>query len=250
MINFSIITCTRNSMAYLPATIRSVQMQTCSDYEHIFVDGNSTDGTLEYIKELPGNVRLIENVAGGIARAMNEGIRAASGEVIAHMHSDDYYYSPDVFASVANALEQSGAQWVFGRIMSDIDNVVSPESYVVPRYSYKRFLQGNFIPHPATFIRRSVFEDLGVFSETLRYAMDYDLFLRIAKRYTPLQLDQHLAVFRRHDGSTTQANFMKSFEEDFRVRCHHAHWYELPDALARYVVRRHRHLRRLKGDGQ
>jgi len=245
MIKLSTITCTRNSMAFLPETIRSVQRQTGAIYEHIFVDGNSTDGTLEYLKSLPGNNLILEGIGGGIARAMNEGIRAATGDVIAHLHSDDYYLGFEVFSKVLSIFEQTGCQWLFGRIMSDVDGVLTPESYVVPRYSYKRFLRGNFIPHPATFIRRKVFEEVGVFSETLRYAMDYDQFLRIGKRYEPQQLDEHLAAFRRHDGSTTQANFMQSFAEDFEVRRMHSKWHQLPEATLRYLVRRQRHLHRL-----
>lgn len=233
-------------MVYLPETVRSVQMQTGVEYEHIFVDGNSIDGTLEYINGLKGNnIRLLEGVGGGIAKAMNEGIRVAKGDVIAHLHSDDYYLSSDVLSIVAATFSQSNSKWLFGRIMSDVDGLLLPEGYVIPRYSFKRFLRGNFIPHPATFIRREVFEECGVFSETLRYAMDYDLFLRVAKRYPPIQLDIPLAAFRRHDGSATQANFMKSFAEDYQVRCSYSRWYQLPEAALRYFVRRQRHLKRL-----
>jgi glycosyltransferase involved in cell wall biosynthesis len=245
---FSIITCTWNSMLYLEQSISSVLAQDIKDIEYIFVDGGSQDGTLDRISNVPGNVKVLHNIRGGIARAMNEGIRAATGDVIAHMHSDDYYLGTNVFSRVLSTFEQTGCHWLFGRIMSDIEGALIPETYSVPRYSYKRFLHGNFIPHPATFIRREVFEECGVFSETLRYAMDYDLFLRIAKRYVPVQLDLHLAAFRRHDGSMTQANFMKSFAEDFKVRCEHAHWYQLPEATLRYLVRRHRHINRLKAN--
>ncbi len=245
----SIITCTRNSIAFLPDTVRSVQMQQDAEYEHIFVDGFSTDGTVEYLKGLPGNNIILEGIDGGIARAMNAGIKIATGDVIAHIHSDDYYLDPHVFNRVIGVFEQTNCQWLFGRIMSDIDGKLVPENYEIPKYSFKRFLRGNFIPHPATFIRRKVFDECGLFSETLRYAMDYDLFLRIAKNYEPEQMGTHLAAFRRHDGSTTQANFMKSFAEDFSVRRMYSSWYQLPEATLRYLIRRRRHLNRLQRNG-
>lgn len=244
-LTLSIITCTWNSAVYLPASIASVLAQDYPDIEYIFVDGGSTDGTLDMIRAIPRKVTLIENVRGGIARAMNEGIRAATGDVIAHIHSDDYYLGSDVLSTVANVFEQTDCQWLFGRIMSDVDGALGSESYVVPRYSFKRFLRGNFIPHPATFIRRTVFDKVGLFSETLRFAMDYDLFLRIGRQFEPQQLDVHLAAFRRHDGSTTQANFMKSFAEDFQVRRSYSKWYELPEAAIRFLVRGQRHKTRL-----
>ena len=82
---FSIVTCTWNSAATLRDTLDSVSSQTCRDVEHIFVDGGSTDGTLEMIDAYQGNKRVLRDVKGGISRAMNEGIRHASGEYIAHL---------------------------------------------------------------------------------------------------------------------------------------------------------------------
>ncbi len=241
----SIITCTRNSMRYLPQTVQSVQMQVGAECEHIFVDGNSTDGTIDYIKGLKGDVRILTGVEGGIARAMNAGIHSATGDVIAHLHSDDYYLEPTCLSLILSIFSETECRWLFGRIMSDVDGTLFSESYAVPSYSRGRFLRGNFIPHPATFIRREVFEECGLFSEDLRYAMDYDMFLRIAKCYPPQQLDVHLAAFRRHSGSATQANYMDSFKEDFKVRQRHAPLYGLPEAYLRYFVRRRRHMRRL-----
>lgn len=245
---FSIICCTWNSADYLKESVESVLAQDHPDIEYIFVDGGSTDETLDLIAAIDRPVKILNDVRGGISRAMNEGIRVATGDIVAHLHSDDYYLEAHVLSRVASAFDKSPNKWLFGRIKSDLDGALLSERYEVPRYSFRRFLRRNFIPHPATFIRREVFEKCGVFSETLRYAMDYDLFLRIAKRYAPIQLDEHLTAFRRHDGSTTQANFMKSFREDYQVRCNHSRWYQLPEAALRYFVRRQRHIKRLASD--
>jgi len=241
-LTFSIITCTWNSASFLSESIRSVLSQDHPDIEYIFVDGGSTDGTLEMIRAIPRQVTLIENVRGGIARAMNAGIEAATGDVIAHLHSDDYYAHPKVLSHVAQGLEQTGAAWLFGRCMSDIAGERIPENYVIPRYSYRRLLKGNFIPHPAAFVRRRLFERMGGFDESIKYAMDYDLWLRLGKTAEPVQFDEHLAVFRWHKGSLTSSNQMASLEDDFDVRMRHAaktpwslayHW-------AHYFVRRRR----------
>lgn len=239
---FSIVTCTRNSMTTLPETVRSVQMQDFDDYEHLFVDGNSTDGTLDYLRSLPGRMRIVEGASGGISRAMNVGIREAQGEYICHLHSDDYFASTTVLLLVAQAFSKSGARWLFGRCMNDVNGQRISGSHQVPRYTYTRNLKRNYIPHPATFVAKNLFEQCGGFDERIRYAMDYELWLRIGKIAEPLQLDEYLAVFRQHPGSLTSSNRMASFDDDFDVRMRYVaktpwsfayHW-------ARYLVRRRR----------
>lgn len=82
----------------------------------------------------------------------------------------------------------------------------------------------------------------GLFDESIKYAMDYDLWLRLGKLAHPLQLDEHLAVFRRHGGSLSSANPLTSFEDDFRVRMRYAGFLPWTYAyhFAHYYVRRRR----------
>jgi glycosyltransferase involved in cell wall biosynthesis len=241
-LKFSIVTCTWNSAAYLDQSIASVLMQDHPDIEYIFVDGGSTDGTLEKIHALQRPCRLIENVRGGISRAMNEGIKAASGDIVAHLHSDDYYLNPQVLSTVARHLESSGRQWLFGRIMRDVNGKLEAEKFVSPRYSCARLLANNFIPHPATFVRRELLEQTGGFDTKLKYAMDYDLWLKLAGISEPVQIDEPLAAFREHDGSLSTRDRLPALEEDFRVRLSHAGINPVARAVhyARYLVRRQR----------
>lgn len=237
-------------MATLRQTVASVVAQVGVGVEHVFVDGGSDDGTLAYIGTLDHGVRVVRDEGRGIAAAMNLGAAAARGRYVCHLHSDDYFLHPQVLRRVAAHFEQSGAQWLFGRILSDIDGALVPEQYRVPEYSYQRLLRRNFIPHPATFVRREVFERCGGFDEQYRFAMDYDFFLRIARVHPPLALREAFSVFRRHDGSTTQRNRLRSFEEDHAVRLRHigpGRLARLPHQL-RYLVRRRRLLAAL-GEG-
>lgn len=213
----SIITCTWNSAQYLPRSIESVLEQDYPNIEYIFVDGGSDDGTLDLIRAIPKPVQLATGICGGISAAMNKGIELATGDVIAHLHSDDYYLHGRVVSQVARALAESGAEWCFGRAKYDVDNEVRPECWIVPRYSYQRLLKGNFIPHPATFVRKRVFGQVGHFDIQRRFAMDYDMWLRIGKQYDPVQLDEHLAVFRRHVKSASTANQIEGLEESFQI---------------------------------
>lgn len=236
----SIITCTWNSEKFLAQTIASIEQQTHADVECVFVDGGSTDGTFDLIAQCTRPKTVLKDVSGGIGRAMNAGIRAATGNVIAHLHSDDYYLHGGVLALVNERLQQSQARWLFGRIKSDIDGALFDENYTVPPYSYPTLLKRNIVPHPATFVRREIFDEFGLFDESFRLAMDYDMWLRIGRQHMPLQLSEQLTAFRRHDGSATQANQLRSLNEDFRARFRHAPWHRYAEFALRYVVRRSR----------
>lgn len=237
---FSIITCTWNSEPYLEESIASVLAQDYSDVEYIFVDGGSTDGTLERIATIARPTKVLHGVQGGIGKAMNEGIRAATGDIVAHMHSDDYYLDANVLSRVANAFVATNCDWLFGRVLSDINGTLEKERYRVPRYSYSTLLRNNIIPHAATFVRRRIFDEHGVFDESFRLAMDYEYWLRIGKSHSPVQLDDYLAAFRRHSLSATVANRLKSFNEDFRARFAHGRLRDYPEFALRYPVRRYK----------
>lgn len=241
-LKISIITCTWNSISTLRQTVESVVAQRDVDIEHIFVDGGSTDGTLEYIQSLPYRHVLLRDVGGGIARAMNEGAGAATGEFLCHLHSDDYFLSPIVLRRVRDLLADGRHDWLFGRILIDIDGALMPESFKVPDYSFRRLVQGNFIPHPATFVRTSLFNQMGGFNEALRFAMDYEFFLRLGSKHEPLALKEAFAVFRVHAGSTTVKNRVASFEEDHQVRLRYAGRSPGEQLMhaARYAVRKRR----------
>lgn len=218
MLSVSVITCTWNSEPFIAQCVASVAAQRHPEIEHVFVDAGSDDGTLERIRAVAGRSRYVTGVRQGISHAMNEGVRLASGDVIAHLHGDDYYLAPDVIETVANEMEKTGARWLFGRIVSDIDGRQVPLAWKMPSYSAARLLDGNFIPHPATFVRRDLFEQVGGFDTSLRYAMDYDLWLRLSRIVAPSFLDARLAAFRRHAGGASTANAFAAFEEDHRVR--------------------------------
>jgi glycosyltransferase involved in cell wall biosynthesis len=193
-------------------------MQDYLNIEYIFVDGGSDDGTKGIIQSIRMPVVFVSDVRGGISAAMNKGIELATGDVIAHLHGDDYYLHSKVLSKVARVLADTRAGWCFGRAKDDIDGEIRDEQWAVPKYSYKRLKKGNFIPHQATFVRSRVFSELGVFDTKYSYAMDYDMWLRIGRRYEPAQINEHLVAFRRHDGSISTANEMSGMAEDFFIR--------------------------------
>lgn len=246
----SIICCTWNSAAYLRESIESVLVQDHPEIEYIFVDGGSTDGTLEMITELDRPIKVLNKVRGGISHAMNEGIRVATGDVIAHLHSDDYYLHPHVVSKAVNSLTMSKAGWCYGRIMRVINGQLVPESFKPPTFSSKRLLRGNFIPHPATFVLRDWMLRAGCFDTSRKYAMDYDLWLKLARMGNPIEIGEPLAAFRVHGGSLSSSNRAAAMEDDYRVRLAHCKQnpFHRVEHLLRYWVRKRRLQAQLKAE--
>jgi glycosyltransferase involved in cell wall biosynthesis len=243
---FSIVTCTWNSAATLADTLASVQRQTCRDVEHIFVDGGSTDATLDMLAAYPGNKRVLRDVGGGISRAMNQGIEAATGEYVAHLHSDDYYASDDVLASVAERFSSEQVDWVFGKVQVLKDGRLVPPN-PMPPYSYRSFAAGRaWVAHPAVFIRRAAFGRVGMFDEQLKYAMDVDLWLRLGQVARPATIDRALTIFRDHAGSVSSANKIKARQEEFDVR--RRYLAKAPLAFGIYCLRYLKRMRALRAE--
>lgn len=245
-IRFSIITCTWNSEATLRETIESVAHQSYPAIEHIFVDGGSTDKTLQMIADLAPGAVVLNDIAGGISRAMNAGVAAATGDVIAHLHSDDYYLSPRVLETVAAEFAASPKRtWAYGKIRVLKDGQLDSADYPLATYSYGRYVSGKIsIPHPAVFIRRNTFLQIGEFDTTLKYAMDIDYWLRLGRENSPIQINEALTAFREHAGSLSTANKIKAREEEWHVR--QRYFARAPLAAAIYSLRYLRRMRRLR----
>lgn len=223
---FSIITITRNGEQYLAQTIESVLAQDFEDYEYLIIDGGSEDDTLQIVERYAARdvrIRWHSGPDAGISDAMNKGIGIAQGTVVAHLHDDDYYL-PGALGAVWQAFQQQPeAGWLVGRCrVVDGAGELLYEPSVPKSLTYRQLLRRNLVPHPAAFVRRALFSEVGLFSERLRYAMDYDLFLRLCARQTPLVLDRGVAAFRRHADSLSTAAELTAFREEYRIRLGHA----------------------------
>jgi glycosyltransferase involved in cell wall biosynthesis len=178
----SIITAVRNGEATIGTTLRSVELQSHADIEHVIVDGASTDRTLQVISSVERRAMLLlSEPDNGIYDAFNKGLRFATGDVVAFLNSGDVYTSPAVVARMAAELASTGADAVFGDlIVVDADN----HDRVVRRYRSSRFRPSRvaygFMPaHPTLFMRRRVYEKYGGYDSSYRIAGDFELVARV-----------------------------------------------------------------------
>ena len=175
----SIITVSYNSAATIGDTLRSVAAQTHPDIEHIVVDGDSTDATLDVVRAEGRHLaRVLSEPDRGIYDAMNKGLRLASGDFVGFLNADDMLATPHTAARIADAASTADA--VYG----DLVYVHQDRPQAVLRYwssgafSPARLRFGWMPPHPTLYLRRSVQQALGEFDLRLRIAADYDFMLR------------------------------------------------------------------------
>lgn len=216
----SVVTVVYNSRDHLEETIRSVLSQSYDPVEYVIIDGGSTDGTLDIIRKFEDRIDYWRSEPdGGISDAMNQGILLSTGELVAHLHSDDYYPDADALSSVVGEyLRHPGALWLTGGI-----DIVDPKGRVLQtvkgrRYSYRKLIRGNFLLHPATFVTREAFGKAGPFDPAYKYSMDYDLWLRLGTLGDPVTIDRRIACFRAHPASLSVARSDRAYRESWQIR--------------------------------
>lgn len=195
---FTIITCTRDSSKFIRKCLDSVRSQTFKDFEHIVVDGESTDGTPTILNS--HGLKYLSKTPLGIANAMNVGIKAAKGQFIYFLNSDDSFYSNQVLQPVHDYLiNRSDLDWVFGNIheTDGVKTIGYPPKRKIFQGRHPNMLKFyNYIPHQATFVRKSVFDKYGLFDESLKSMMDPEYWLRISGStswgYMPITVANYL----------------------------------------------------------
>jgi len=182
----SIITAVFNNKSHLRDCIASIVSQSYPNVEHIIVDGGSTDGTLDVIRENDNKIaKWISEPDQGIYDAMNKGISLAGGEVIGILNADDFYADSHVLSKVALSFHDDRISSCYG----DLEYVNTANTSRVVRYWHsghykaKSFYWGWMPPHPTFFVRRDVYERYGLYNLTLGSAADYELMLRFLVKY-------------------------------------------------------------------
>ncbi|MHB1145457.1 MAG: glycosyltransferase family 2 protein [Thiobacillus sp.] len=181
IIKISVVTVAFNAANTIEDMIQSVARQTYSDVEHILVDGASTDGTLDVIERHHDKLtKVISETDRGIYDAMNKGVRAATGDVIGFLNADDVYAHQNVLATVVEIMKREHLDALFGDV-----EFFRPENQArtLRRYSSARFrpdrIAWGWMPaHPALFVRREVFQRVGVFRADYRIAGDFEFVAR------------------------------------------------------------------------
>ncbi len=177
----SVITVVYNGASTIADTLDSVAQQSYPDIEHIVIDGASSDSTVEVVRRYPHISQLISEPDQGIYDAMNKGVAAATGDVIVLLNADDHYQHDDVVQLAVNALQDNQVDACY----ADLVYVKTNDVDIVTRYWTSQAhrpglcFSGWMPAHPTLFMRRSVYDKVGLFNIALKYQADLEFCARV-----------------------------------------------------------------------
>ena len=214
----SIITAAFNSAETIADTMESVLAQTYGDIEYIVVDGASKDQTMDIVKSVEprfeGRMKWISETDRGIYDAMNKGIKAASGDIVGTLNSDDMLASNDVIEKVSETIITLGADCVYGRLnLVDSKNTskILRESNS-GKYKDGAFLKGWHPAHPTFYTYKKFFEKFGYYRTDLKIAADFELMMRFIEKnkITGAFIDKLMVNQRAGGVSTKLSGYIRS----------------------------------------
>lgn len=215
---FSIITATYNNEKSIRNTLLSLVEQKSVDFESVVIDGSSKDNTLKEISSIKiKNQLLISEIDNGIYNALNKGINLSTGEIIGFLHSDDTYPHADVLRKVHDCFHSTGADIVYGNLYflnsTKIKVVRKWKSGLLKANS---FSCGWMPPHPTVFVKKNVYQEVGLFNEQYKISGDYDFILRsfMNKNYKIRYLQEN--IYNMTLGGASSNHLIK-FKEDYSI---------------------------------
>ena len=219
----SIVTTAYNSEKTIEDTIKSVLSQEYENYEHIIVDGDSKDNTMEIVKKYEekykGRLKYISEPDKGIYDAMNKGIQMATGDVIGLLNSDDIYSNSETLTKIAKAFKENNCDGTYGNLYYVDEETMSKV--------YRKWISGKgkvtrgWIPaHPTLYLKKEVYDKKGLYSLKYRVVSDYDYMVKLG-------LDKNIKLYYINDflihmrfGGASNSNlkgYLYNFKESYRI---------------------------------
>jgi len=216
---FSVITPSWNQGEFLGECIESVLRQGDTDLEHLIFDNCSTDSTVEVLSKY-SHVRCVRERDRGQSDAINKGFRAARGEIICWLNSDDAY-PEGLFKRLRELFSDPEVDVVFGDVLQkNYDG--TPDRIAPARFEKREDLvrwwsRDVKLHQPAIFFRRSAREEIGLLNEALHYTMDYEYWWRMSERYRFQYAPEVLAIQHLQPASKTVMEWPRFYEEREKV---------------------------------
>ena len=217
----SIVTPSYNHARFIRRTIDSVLSQ-AGDFEldYRVLDGGSTDATREILASYGSRVSWISERDAGQVDAVNKRLRAATGDVVGWLNSDDTLLPGSLAKVAATFAANPRVEWVHGRctIIDEDDREVRKwitryKDYRCKHHTFENLLTEDYVSQMTTFWRTSVHREIGYLSTEFRYAFDHEFFLRLARRGDPIYIADPIACFRWYEASKSGEGYAVQMRE-------------------------------------
>lgn len=219
----TVVTPVLNARATIEDCLRSVADQDYPEIEHIVVDGQSSDGTLEILEA--SSAQVISERDSGIYEAINKGIARATGEIVHILNADDHYKHGAVVNRMVGFMLERELDVAHAKV-EQVDARQQVRRVVGSDVSHRRLLAKCRVAHPSVFVRREVYERFGGFSTRFRIAADHEFLLRVWPRVAVGFIPEVTTVMRL--GGVSNSEVRNSYRESMAAALLHGR----PPALA------------------
>jgi glycosyltransferase involved in cell wall biosynthesis len=211
----TIVTPSYNQGRFIRATIESVLSQNYPHLEYIVMDGGSTDQTAAVVKEYSSRLTFISEKDRGQSHAINKGFQIARGSLLAWLNSDDLYLPGSIRAAVETFAENpvAGAVYGEGYLVDSAGESRSRFPWTQAFDLWRLAHLSDYILQQTVFFRRSALDEVGYLDETLRYTMDWDILIRLGKRYPLEYIPAYMACLREYPEAKTFAGGVERVSE-------------------------------------
>jgi glycosyltransferase involved in cell wall biosynthesis len=219
----SIVSPSFNQTSFVQGNLDSVTNQTYGNIEHIVIDGGSSDGTVDILRNhsLNNELNWVSEPDSGMYEAINKGLNKAQGEILAYLNTDDRYFSWTVSTVVKFFEKRPDVDVVFGDLWNVDVETKRGELYLYPPFRNEYFFRSGFLGQPTVFWRRSVQEKLGNFDQSLQLVADCDYWMRAAKQFKVGKINEVLAIEQDHLDAKRFAQATSLQQEIHLVRTRH-----------------------------
>ena len=211
----TVVTPSFNQGHFIRATIESVLEQDYPNVEYIIMDGGSTDATASVAAEYSSRLKFISEKDRGQSHAINKGFQMAKGDIVSWLNSDDVIL-PGAIRHAANAFEQNpllGAVYGEGYLI-DYDGAIKNRFPATEPFNlWKLVYLSDYILQQTVYFRRGIFHEIGYLDESLNWGMDWDILIRIGKRYPMRYIPEYIGSLREYGEAKTFSGGGKRFSE-------------------------------------
>jgi len=228
----SIITPTFNSSKTIIDTLNSINKQSYNNIEHIIIDGNSTDDTVNLCKIHSPKSIIISEKDSGIYDAMNKGIKKSTGQIVVILNSDDFFINEKLIETIVESfLTDNNIQIIYGNLIyvSANNTSISIREWISKSYYDNFFEDSNVPPHPTLFLRKEVYDLVGNFNLDYKLAADYEFMFRLFKLNNLKSLYINTFFVKMRTGGATSKNIKNVLIQNIEIyKCWKSFGFKFP----------------------